>query len=144
MTKRNRTIKVVSPHVKVVNVRSPEVVLREAIKKGNWFEGVVLSTIYLEKASYYRLRNYLASKRVRARPFLEGLSLYRLAQILEELRIVDQKTHSLIGEINRYRNKIVHETETPDAIDPKEAKDIIEKALKCIKAIVASYKSVKK
>ena len=118
--------------------------MREAIRIGNWFEGVALSTVYLEWATFYRLRNYLASKRVRAKPFLKRMNLFRLAQILEELRLIDHKTHSLIGEVNRYRNKMVHEDRTPDTIKPDEAKDIIEKALKCLEAIVSSYESVEK
>lgn len=144
MKERNKTKKLFFPSIEVIEARNPEQVLREAIRKGNWFEGVALSTVYLEEATFYRLRNYLASKRVRARPFLYRMNLSRMARILEELRIIDHKTHSLIGEVNAYRNKLVHEIRTPDAIKPDEAKDIIEKALKCLEAIVSSYESVKK
>jgi len=138
------TIKLERLQIEFISVSIPTDVLKKAIKEERWFEGVMLSTIYLEEYAYHRLRNFLASKRVRARPFLKHMNLSRIAQILEELRVIDHKTHSLIGEINKYRNKLVHEFRTPDAIKPNEAKQIIEKTLKCLELIVASYESMKK
>lgn len=131
--------------VDIIVVRPAKEVLREAIEKGNWFEGVALSTVYLEEEAIRRVRIYLGRKRVK-RPyaFLEGLRLARASRILEKLDIIDHKTHSLIGEINAYRNKIVHQERTPDVINPDEAKDIIEKALECLDAIVSSYRIVEK
>jgi len=86
--------------IKVTGGPRAEVALKEAIKKGNWVEGVVLSKEYLENYLYYRLRNYLGSKRIRAYPFLKGMPLWKMAWILKELRVIDDKTYSLIREQN--------------------------------------------
>ena len=130
--------------IEVIHNRRAEVVLKEAIDKGNWFEAVVLSSVYLESYAIDRLRKYLASKRVRGRPFLHRMNLARAARILEELRLIDQKTHSMIGDINAYRNKVVHEFRNPEVIKPDKAKQIVDQTLKCFEAIVSSYKTVEK
>ena len=132
------------PRIEIIYTRRADEVLKEAIEKGNWFEGVVLAKEYLENYLFYRLRNYLGSKEVRARPFLKGMTLWRMAWVLKELRIIDDKTHSMIAEVNQYRNRILHEYRHPEDIKPNEAKRIIEKTLKCFKAIISSYDSVKK
>jgi len=74
--------------------------------------------------------------------FLERLRLWKVSRILEKLDIIGRRIHSLIGEINEYRNNKVHKFRTPDVIKSDEAKDKIEKALECVKAIDHSYKSV--
>lgn len=129
--------------IKVIGGPRAEVVLKEAIQKGNWVEGIVLSKEYLENYLYYRLRNYLGSKRIRAYPFLKGMPLWKMAWILKELRVIDDKTYSLIREVNAYRNKMLHEYDLPEQIEPKEAKRIIEKAMECFEAIISSYESMK-
>lgn len=140
-----KKIKHVGVPFKIIAVRPAKEVLREAIEKGSWFEGVALSTVYLEKSTIARLRRYLKKKGIkRPHPFLERLRLWKASRILEKLNIIDHKTHSLIGEINKYRNNIVHKSRTPDVIEPDKAKDIIEKALECLEVIASSYKTVEK
>lgn len=125
--------------IEIIETRRANEVLKEALEKGNWFEGVVLAKEYLENYAYYRLRNFLGSKRVRAYPFLKGMRLSRMAWILKELRIINDKTYSMIAEVNSYRNKILHEYRHPEEIKPKDAKRIIRNALKCLEAIVSTY-----
>ena len=138
-----KKIKHVGVPPKIIVVRPADTVLKEAIEKGNWFEGVALSTVYLESSTIARLRRYLKKKGIkRPHPLLEGLRLWKASRILEKLNIIDHKTGSLIGEINKYRNNIVHKSRTPDVIEPDEAKDKIEKALECLEAIAHSYKTV--
>gem|GEM_PF-3754665 len=130
---------------KIVIVRPLDIILEEAIEKGNLFEGVVLSAVHLEYSSIVRLRRYLKKKGIkRPHPFLEGLKLWEASRILEKLDIIDHKTNSLIGEINKYRNKVVHESLTPEMIEPDKAKDIFRKAIECEKAIVSSYRTEEK
>jgi hypothetical protein len=125
---------------KIVILRPAEEVLKEAIEKGNWFEGVVLSTVYLERDTIDRLKHYFMKKGIlHPHPILEGLRLWKASRILEKLKIIDHKTSSLIGEINRYRNHIVHKARAPDVIDSNEAKDKLEKSIMCLGAIADSY-----
>lgn len=139
--KKTRSVK----PFKIVIVRPLDIILEEAIEKGNLFEGVVLSAVHLESSSIARLRRYLKKKGIkRPHPFLEGLSLWEASRILEKLDIIDQKTHSLIGDMNKYRNKVVHEFMTPDMIEPDKAKDIFKKAIECEKAIASSYRTEEK
>jgi len=127
--------------LKIVIVRPLDIILEEAIEKGNLFEGVALSVVHLESSCIRRLRIYLKKKGIkRPHPFLERLSLRKASRILEKLGIIDPKTHSLIGEINEYRNKVIHEFMTPDMIEPDKAKDIFKKAIECMKAIANSYR----
>ena len=106
--------------IKVNGDPRAEVVLKEAIKKGNWVEGVVLSKEYLENYLYYRLRNYLGSKRIRAYPFLKGMPLWKMAWILKELRVIDDKIYSLIREVNAYRNKCYMNTTFQNKLNQKK------------------------
>lgn len=132
------------PQIEIIGSRRAEVVLKEAIEKGNWFEGVVLSKVYLEDYAIDRLRKYLASKQVHPRPFLIDKGLYEASEILLKLRIIDKETFKIMKEVNRYRNNLIHKWRSPDAIKPDEAKRIIEKTLECFESIVSSYESMKK
>lgn len=125
--------------IEVIGYRRAEVVLREALDNRRWFEGVVLSKVFLEDYAIDRLRKYLASKSVHPRPFLYRKRLVEVAEILRKLRIIDEKTYTIMREVNKYRNDLLYEHRSPDAIKPNEAKRIIEKTLKCFELIISSY-----
>lgn len=119
-------------------VRHPFTVLNQAINDKRWFEGVTLSVVYLERQGIRKLREYFESKDVPAEAILRNLRLGRASQLLESFAINDQPIHAKIGQVNAFRNKVVHEIREPDVIDAKEAKATIERAIECLRALGVS------
>jgi uncharacterized protein YutE (UPF0331/DUF86 family) len=130
--------------IEIISSRRAEDVLKEAIDKGNYFEAVVLSATYLEAHAIDRVGNYLASKGIRQRPFLYRMNLSRASQILGELRLIDQKTRSMMRKVNKYRNTVIHDFKIPEAVKPDDAKRTVEKTLECLDEIALSYESMTK
>ncbi len=58
--------------------------------------------------------------------------------MLEGFDLVSHRIHSLMGEACSERNHIVHKLRHPKKIDEKKAKEAIEKAIECLKALLAN------
>jgi uncharacterized protein YutE (UPF0331/DUF86 family) len=52
--------------------------------------------------------------------------------------IIDCGTHSKISEVIKERNVIVHELDSPDAVDAQKLRKVIQKAIECLKALGAT------
>jgi len=78
-----KKIKHVGVPPKIIVVRPADTVLKEAIEKGNWFEGVALSTVYLESSTIARLRRYSRKKELSVLiPFLKDYAFGRHPEYL--------------------------------------------------------------
>lgn len=140
-TKKVRPQKV---QIEFISCRRAEEVLKEAIDKGNYFEAVVLSATYLDAHATDRVGKYLTSKGIRRRPFLHRMNLFTASRILVELRLIDQKTRSMMVKINDYRNTVIHDFKIPEAVKPDDAKRTVENTLRCLDEIAQSYESMTK
>lgn len=128
--------RLVSFSVDAIFVRGPIRVLKDAINQGRFLEGVVLSVMYFERFGVDRLKGYFKERSVPLKPLnLDRRKVGIIMKLLEGFDIIDHGTHSLMGEVNTVRNKIVHELRHPDAIDREEAKRTIEKAIKCLEKL---------
>lgn len=129
----------ISLSVDTILVRSPLRFLSDAIKGKRFLEGVVVSVMYFERFGVDRLKEYFKSKDIPLEPMeIEDLRLKTILRMLEGFGIIDQPTHSSMGEVRRERNDIVHKLRHPDAIDEGKARKTIEKAMECLKALGAT------
>jgi len=68
---------------------------------------------------------------------LDNLGLPAIMRMLEGFGIISHRTHSLMGEVCKERNNIVHELQHPDLIDENRARQTIEKAIECLRELGA-------
>ncbi|MGB8781018.1 MAG: hypothetical protein WCD81_10275 [Candidatus Bathyarchaeia archaeon] len=144
-TKTSEDVKVVSDSVSfsesadVILVRSPLRFLGDIIAQKRFLEGVVVSVMYFERFGTSKLQEYFKSKGIRLEPMkLQNMHLSKIMAMLEGFDLIDHRTHSLMGEVCKERNEIVHELSHPDAINEDKAKETIEKAIECLKALGAN------
>lgn len=125
--------------VDAILVRSPLKFLSDEIKDKRFLEGVVVSVMYFERFGIDRLKGYFKSKDIPLEPMkIEKLQLPAIMRMLEGFGIINHRIHSLMGEVCKERNHIVHELRHPDAIDENNARRTIEKAIECLKALGAT------
>ena len=139
MTEKNVEIKQtvkISASVDVILIRGPLHFLSDTITQGRFIEGVIVSVIYFERFGTSRLIDYFKSKGIPIEPMrLENIHLSKIIAMLEGFGLIDHRTHSLMGEVCKERNRIVHEITNPDTVDKSKAKETIEKAIECLKAL---------
>lgn len=122
--------------IDTIFVRSPLRFLDDTIIQNRFFEGVVVSVIYLQHFGAERLKEHFKSKGIPTGPMrIEKLGLPAIGEMLEGFGIIDHHTHCLIGEVNQERNQIVHQLLHPDAMDEAKAMTTIQKAIECLKAL---------
>jgi len=125
--------------IDAIFVRSPIKYLTDTIKEKRFLEGLIVSVMYFERFGIEKLQEYFKSKNVPLEPMkVEDLRLPLILRMLEGFGIISQPTHSLMGEVCKERNNIVHKLKHPDAIDENRAKKAIEKAIECLKALGVS------
>jgi hypothetical protein len=125
--------------VDAILVRSPITFLRNEIAQRRFLEGVVVSVMYFERFGIDKLEDYFKHKNVPSTPITTpSLNLQKILRMLEGFDIIDPRIHSLMGEVCKVRNEIVHKLRNPDAINEEQAKETIEKAIECLKALGCS------
>ena len=125
--------------VDAILVRSPLKFLSDTINEKRFLEGVVVSVMYFERFGVDRLKEYFKSKGIPLEPMkIENLRLPAIMRMLEGFGIISDSIHSLMGEVRKERNYIVHKLRHPDAIDENKARKTIEKAIECLKALGAT------
>jgi len=117
-------------------IRDPTDVLRECIKKREWFKGVVLSTTFFEGIGKRLLIEYFKNK-VGSEKFERVRSTEQIIIFLYISEIIDQKTYCKMMEVNKFRNDIVHiEVFAEPRLNPRKARRIIKKAIACLKTLI--------
>lgn len=120
----------------------PVKILKDCIENGEWFKGIVLSTAYFEGVGRLVLAESLEDKISDKR-----FKYYNLEQIILLLFAsgnIDPKTYSLMIEVKKYRNKLVHiELYKEVQIEPKVAEKKLKKAIKCIQALSETLVKIK-
>ena len=116
-------------------IRDPIKVLRKCIKNEEWFKGIVLSTAFLEgigiKVLTSHFKGQIEPEKIRR------LRLEQTILLLYASEMIDTPTYSKMMEVKSFRNSIVHfEAFTVPKLQRKEAKEIIEKAMICLKALI--------
>lgn len=125
--------------VDAVLVRSPIRFLRDEIAQKRLLEGVVVSVMYFERFGSDRLEDYFKSKNVPSAPVnIQNLRMQTIMKMLEGFGVINHDTHSLMGEVCKVRNDIVHKLRNPEMIDEDQARQAIEKAIECLKALGCS------
>jgi len=125
-----------SASVDVILIRGPLRFLSDSIAQGRFIEGVVMSVMYFERFGTSRLIDYFKSKGIPIEPMrLENIHLSKITAMLEGFGLIDHRTHSLMGEVCEARNRIVHKITNPDTVNKSKAKETIEKAIECLKAL---------
>ncbi len=116
-------------------IRDPIKALRECIEHEEWFKGIVLSTAFFEGIGIKVLTNHFKGQMKPKR--IEQLRLEQIILFLYGLRMIDASTYSKMMKVKGFRNGIVHfEAFTEPKLQPKEAKEIIEKAMICLKTLI--------
>lgn len=122
-----------------VLVRSPIRFLLEEIAQKRFLEGVIVSVMYFERFGSDRLEDYFKSKNVPSAPInIQRLKLQTIMKMLEGFSLIDQGTHCKMGDVCKVRNDVVHKLRDPELIDEHKAKEAIEKAIECLKALGCS------
>lgn len=117
-------------------LRSPLKFLYDTIEAERFLEGVIVAVMYFERFGKDKLKQYFKSKEIPLEPLkINNLRVKRVWELLEGFDIITHDTHSLMGEVCKQRNDIVHKLRHPDEIDEEKAKIAIEKAIKCLKAL---------
>lgn len=125
--------------VDVVLVRSPIRFLRDEIAQRRFLEGVIVAVMYFERFGSDGLENYFKSKNVPTAPVnIQNLKVQTIVKMLEGFGVIDHRIHSLMGEVCKVRNDVVHKLRNPDTIDEAQTKEAIEKAIECLKALGCS------
>ena len=117
-------------------IRDPRDVLRECIKKREWFKGVVLSTTFFEGIGKRLLIEYFKNK-VGSDKFERVRSTEQIIIFLYVSEIIDPKTYCKMMEVNKFRNDIVHmEVFAEPRLKPKKARKMIKKAIACLETLI--------
>jgi hypothetical protein len=125
--------------VDAILVRSPIRFLQDEIAQRRFLEGVVVAVMYFERFGSDRIEEYFKSKSVPSAPVnIQNLKVQTIAKMLEGFGLIDHRVHSLMGEVCQVRNDVVHKLRDPDAIDEHQAREAIEKAIECLKALGCS------
>ena len=132
-----KALKEVTRHIeslKEILIFSPVTILKQRIDNMRWFEGVVLSAVFLEVYGVIWLKVYFGNKIDPQR--IERLSLEQIIMFLYGLGIVNQDIYSKMMGIKNARNNLLHYP--MKLLYASEAKKIIEKGIKCLEALVTS------
>ena len=107
--------------------------LEETIKNldKDWFKGVVLSATFFENFGAEKLKKKYHGRIDPKR--IENLPLEQIIMSLYISGLIDQPTYSKMIEVKRKRDGLVHTPWANVAMDPAEAKKLIEKAIECLK-----------
>jgi len=120
-------------------ITDPIQILQKCIKDEEWFKGVVLSTAIFEGVGIRMLSNYFKDQ-ITPEKFEHIRSMEQIIVLLYVSKIIDQPTYSKMIEVNKFRNTLVHYNPyTPQLLQPKEAKEIIKKAMSCLKALIEKW-----
>lgn len=117
---------------------NPIQILINCIEKEKWFEGVVLSTAFFEGIGKMLLSDHfkgeIGSERFR--------NLGLIIMFLRASEIIDPTTYSDMMKVKDFRDDIVHlEPFTKPKLQPKKAKEIIEKAISCLGKLFEKWPS---
>jgi Zn-dependent peptidase ImmA (M78 family) len=117
----------------VYSIQDPIKALEDKIKKKAWFEGVILATALLESISVTKLRVYYQDK-LDDLGKIDNLSFEKIAMFLFGLGIINQSTYSRMIIINQQKKELTKNIRLQYKLKPKEAENIIGKAIECFKA----------
>jgi hypothetical protein len=122
-----------------VIIRSPITFLSRLIETdelNNLILGVVMTGFYLERTGLKCLKEYFAKNNIPYEHlYTDWFSFGSIYRWLLGFKIIDNKLNTKIGEVRKFRNKLLHKIDLPDLIDKKEARKIIETAIECLKAL---------
>lgn len=118
--------------VEYLRITSPIPTLREAIEQKSWFYGIVMATAFFEIFGLELLKDKFKNKISKDK--LEHLRLEHIIMLLYSSKIIDQPTYTRMTEVKEVRNKIVHDPFESE-LEDDEAKNLIEKAIDCLKAL---------
>ena len=125
-------IKIFEALVEYLKITAPIPTLREAIEQKRWFYGIVMATAFFEVFGLELLKEKFKGKISGDK--LEHLRLEQIILFLHSSEIIDQPTYTKMMEVKEVRNNITH---NPFEVELKddEAKNLIEKAIDCLKAL---------
>lgn len=114
--------------------QSPRDILKDAIKKGEWFKGIILSSAFFEHFGSLKLReNFQGSI---SDDKIRNFNLGELIVFLFGLKLLTQNGYSKIMRVKNKRDDLAH---YPFAkTDPKEAERLILDAIDCLKELGAA------
>jgi len=120
--------------VEYLKIKMPIPTLREAIEQKRWFFGIVMATAFFETFGLELLKEKFKNKISEDK--LEHLGLEQIILFLHGSEIIDQPTYTKMMEVKQVRNQITHHPfDALLLLKDNEAKNLIEKAIDCLKAL---------
>lgn len=121
-----------------VLVRGPIRYLNDTLSQNRLLEGTIVSVMFFERYGAEKLKEYFTSKGVPIEPLnIDKMKVSSIMRLLQGFSIIDCGTHGKICEVIKERNDIVHELDYPDSIDEQKLRNIIQKAIECLKTLGA-------
>ena len=123
--------------ISAILIDGPRRSLERAIKEQDWFEGIVMGGIWLERLGYLRLKKLAQTQSV---PLLKKpvykIGLFEIMKTLHNDNILNDTQYDIVESFIEQRNNAVHQKETTRAfIGPeaqKEYEPIIINVLKIV------------
>jgi len=119
--------------IDVVLVHKPRASILEALRKEDWFKGIVLSATYFEHFGLEKLKEHYQGRITPEK--LNRLSLEQIILFLFGSGIIDQATYTKMIEVKDARNELVHEPWANVTLTEKRGKALIRKAIECLKIL---------
>ena len=119
--------------IDAILVHKPRTSILEALRKEDWFKGIILSATYFEHFGLEKLKEYYQGKITPEK--LNRLNLEQIILFLFGSGIIDQATYTKMIEIKDARNELVHEPWANVTLTENRGKVLIRKAIECLKAL---------
>ncbi|MEM3705974.1 MAG: hypothetical protein QXX59_08725 [Candidatus Bathyarchaeia archaeon] len=111
-------------------VKSPREILEDAIRNGEWFKGIVLSTAFFEHFGSIILERH-TNGGIRNNKL--KLTLEKILRLLYDFKLVDESVYLKMQEIRKERNKLVHNPFVD--VDENRSRRLIEDAIGCLEKL---------
>jgi len=111
--------------------KSPPEILQDAIDKGEWFKGMVLSAAFFEHFGSLKLKNHFQGRISEGK--IDGLGLSEIIIFLFGLKLISQTAYAKMIEVKDKRNDLVHKPFTE--VKSEEARRLVQNAIECLKEL---------